>query len=443
MRGCFLQPFEIDPLRAPLRNSRIFIKLCRQILHVSGFCRRLREHPLHIHHGNVRVCVVVVRLRQRRRKRDLLPVGRERRVAIGPVQCDDLANRIVLRQFRQINILVSSERQHRIVRRCKRDALPIRRPRESVHIQARVPRDLPRLYRRPLRRLWGLRVAHIRHPQLVLPKILLVDLIVAVFFLPLFLALAFRARRRKRNSLSIFRPVKSSDIRLLLRQLPPFSALRRNHPNLPRRRLPFPLFFLVFSFLLLASRRHNRATFPLGDKRQPPPVRRPFRRIARFIHWSYPIPPHPTGTRPFSQTVLSLLLPGGHPPLRLNQYIRGVRPPIPEVQPHSPIRKQADRCGNRARCQVPPFGQHDSIARPAQASVKHQVVPLQAVTSDRRIRLRNPQPYRLPLLHRRKPHHHHLRRGRHHFPRFDLRQHQLFSAHDLRLKLFTRIQHVC
>src|SRR5258706_603848 len=124
MRGCFLQPFEIDPLRAPLRNSRIFIKLCRQILHVSGFCRRLREHPLHIHHGNVRVCVVVVRLRQRRRKRDLLPVGRERRVAIGPVQCDDLANRIVLRQFRQINILVSSERQHRIVRRCKRDALP-------------------------------------------------------------------------------------------------------------------------------------------------------------------------------------------------------------------------------------------------------------------------------------------------------------------------------
>src|SRR6266404_472156 len=216
-------------------------------------------------------------------QRDLLPVGRERRVAIGPVQCDDLANRIVLRQFRQINILVSSERQHRIVRRCKRDALPIRRPRESVHIQARVPRDLPRLYRRPLRRLWGLRVAHIRHPQLVLPKILLVDLIVAVFFLPLFLALAFRARRRKRNSLSIFRPVKSSDIRLLLRQLPPFSALRRNHPNLPRRRLPFPLFFLVFSFLLLASRRHNRATFPLGDKRQPPPVRRPFRRIARFL----------------------------------------------------------------------------------------------------------------------------------------------------------------
>src|SRR5258708_6027837 len=149
MRGCFLQPFEIDPLRAPLRNSRIFIKLCRQILHVSGFCRRLREHPLHIHHGNVRVCVVVVRLRQRRRKRDLLPVGRERRVAIGPVQCDDLANRIVLRQFRQINILVSSERQHRIVRRCKRDALPIRRPPESVHIQARVPRDLPRLYLRP------------------------------------------------------------------------------------------------------------------------------------------------------------------------------------------------------------------------------------------------------------------------------------------------------
>src|SRR6266404_4877246 len=138
-------------------------------------------------------------------QRDLLPVGRERRVAIGPVQCDDLANRIVLRQFRQINILVSSERQHRIVRRCKR------------------------------------------------------------------------------NSLSIFRPVKSSDIRLLLRQLPPFSALRRNHPNLPRRRLPFPLFFLVFSFLLLASRRHNRATFPLGDKRQPPPVRRPFRRIARFL----------------------------------------------------------------------------------------------------------------------------------------------------------------
>src|SRR5260370_7719313 len=85
MRGCFLQPFEIDPLRAPLRNSRIFIKLCRQILHVSGFCRRLREHPLHIHHGNVRVCVEVVRLHQRRRNRALLPFGREPPPPLRPV----------------------------------------------------------------------------------------------------------------------------------------------------------------------------------------------------------------------------------------------------------------------------------------------------------------------------------------------------------------------
>src|SRR5258708_1125737 len=65
--------------------------------------------------------------------------------------------------------------------------------------------------------------------------------------------------------------------------LRPFPPPRLIPPNPPPPLFPSPLFFLVFPFLLLPPRRHNRATFPLGDKRQPPPVRRPFRRIARFL----------------------------------------------------------------------------------------------------------------------------------------------------------------
>src|SRR6266850_35003 len=102
------------------------------------------------------------------------------------------------------------------------------------------------------------------------------------------------ACRSKRNLLPIFRPVKSSDIRLLLRQLPSLAALRRNHPNLSSGWLPFSLFFLVFPFLFVRffpfgfflfrrGRGNNRARFPLRDKCQPPPIWRPFRRVARLL----------------------------------------------------------------------------------------------------------------------------------------------------------------
>src|SRR5712675_939612 len=175
--------------------------------------------------------------------------------------------------------------------RCReRDAFSIRRPRKSIHIQARIPRDLPCLYWR----LPPLRVTCIHNPHLVLPEILFEHLILAVFFLPLFLVLAFRARRSKRNLLPIFRPVKSSDISLLLRQLPSLAALRRNHPNLSSRRLSFALFFLIFPFffvrffpfgffLFRRAHRNNRVCFPLPDKCQPPPIWRPFRCIARLL----------------------------------------------------------------------------------------------------------------------------------------------------------------
>src|SRR4029077_20506380 len=103
---------------------------------------------------------------------------------------------------------------------------------------------------RPLVRL---RLPRIHDPQLVLAVIVLKYFVVAVLLLPILLALAFRARRRKRNLLPIFRPVKSTDVRLLLRQLPRLSAFRRDHPSLVLRRFSFSLFLLLLPFFLFRS----------------------------------------------------------------------------------------------------------------------------------------------------------------------------------------------
>src|SRR6266436_7097627 len=139
---------------------------------------------------------------------------------------------------------------------------------------------------------------------------------------------------------------------------------------------------------------------------------------------------------------LWLFVSSGHATLPLDQYIGRIRRAIPQVQPHSSIRQQAHGRRRRARRQVPAFRQHHGISRPPQAPVKHQVVHLEAITSHRRIRLRNPQPYRLPLFHGRKPDHDHLACRRYSFTRINLRHGQLFSRHDFGFEFLSGIQHV-
>jgi hypothetical protein len=92
------------------------------------------------------------------------------------------------------------------------------------------------------------------------------DLVIAVFFFAFFHRFRFRIFRGESHLLRIRRPCKYIHSRFDFRELPGFSAVRRNQID-----------------LLLALRRPGDLSWAVGEKRDPLPVRRPGRVGARFF----------------------------------------------------------------------------------------------------------------------------------------------------------------
>ena len=105
---------EIQTARSPIQQLRIFIKAAGQVDQFRRRRGRLGSHRCQIHHRNVAVCVVVMRLCERGGERELCSIRRKDRRFIRSRQGYDFGHRVILLQVQQIDVLLAAERQQRI-----------------------------------------------------------------------------------------------------------------------------------------------------------------------------------------------------------------------------------------------------------------------------------------------------------------------------------------
>ncbi len=118
----FLQRGEVDAVRAPIEQVRIFIELRGQIVNIGRTARRFGEHGGQINNCDVAVRIVEVRLREGSSEGQLLSIRRKYRRAIRPGERDDFSHGVILRELEKINILFAAECEQRVLRRAERNA---------------------------------------------------------------------------------------------------------------------------------------------------------------------------------------------------------------------------------------------------------------------------------------------------------------------------------
>src|SRR5437764_14348233 len=93
---------------------------------------------------------------------------------------------------------------------------------------------------------------------------------------------------------------------------------------------------------------------------------------------------------------------------RFDQYIDGVWPSVPEIQPYAPIDKLRNHGWNGACRQVPSLWKHHCVASSAEAAIEHQIIPIEAIACRCRVGFRDAEANRLTLFHGGKWNHHNL-----------------------------------